>query len=239
MKERVVCGVSSSGAMQQAFHKILSKDLGAKIRDLQSGQSVSLSRLSLSSLREGESLDCDEVCAQVERNRALAEALGIASPVLDPLESPLPKYPPSLLDQARRDTATASAIEEELRSFVDQVLKGPAGDQVRRHRFPAMASHERKMVHELAPLYGCDSLSYDAEPLRHVTVSTKKSRAKFPSLSLMKMLEKDPLAMATPTGVSLPPERGPSMAGPLEIDRHKGSGSSETPATDYFADDLI
>ena len=83
-------------------YRILSKDLGAKIRDLQSGQSVSLARISLASLgRERETLDCDEVCAQVERNRALAEALGIASPVLDPLESPLTKYPPSLLDQAR------------------------------------------------------------------------------------------------------------------------------------------
>ena len=83
--------------------RILSKDLGAKIRDLQSGQSVSLSRLSLSSLSkdEGETLECDEVCSQIERNKALAEALGISSPVLNPLESPLPKYSHSLLDQAR------------------------------------------------------------------------------------------------------------------------------------------
>ena len=76
--------------------------MGAKIRDLQSGQSVSLGRVSLTSLsRDRDTLDCDEVCAQVERNKALAEALGITSPVLDPLESPLPKYPSSLLDHAR------------------------------------------------------------------------------------------------------------------------------------------
>ena len=82
--------------------RILSKDLGAKIRDLQSGHSVSLGRVSLASLsRDKDSLDCDEVCAQIERNRTLAEALGITSPVLDPLESPLPKYPSTLLDQAR------------------------------------------------------------------------------------------------------------------------------------------
>ena len=51
--------------------------------------------------------------------------------------------------------------------------QGP-GDQARRHKFQPMANHERRMVHELAPHYGCDSLSYDSEPLRHVTVSTKK-----------------------------------------------------------------
>ncbi|CAI8001593.1 Transcriptional repressor NF-X1 [Geodia barretti] len=242
MKERVLCGASSSGIMQQAFHKILSKDLGAKIRDLQSGHSVSLGRVSLASLsRDKDSLDCDEVCAQIERNRTLAEALGITSPVLDPLESPLPKYPSTLLDQARRDTAVAASLEEELKSFVDSVMKsqGP-GDQARRHKFQPMANHERRMVHELAPHYGCDSLSYDSEPLRHVTVSTKKCRAKFPTLSLMKMLDKERLKVATPTPVNLPSERGSSpgkISGPLEIERTKTPAVRE-PVTDYFADNL-
>ena len=82
--------------------RILSKDLGAKIRDLQSGQSVSLGHVTLASLgKDGETLNCDEVCLQVERNRALAAALGISSPVVNPLEPSLPRYSDALLELAR------------------------------------------------------------------------------------------------------------------------------------------
>lgn len=80
---------------------MLSKDLGAKIRDLQNGQSVSIGHVTLASLKEGQFLDCDEVCAQVERNRVLASALGITSPVVSPLEPSLPRYSGTLIEQAR------------------------------------------------------------------------------------------------------------------------------------------
>ena len=53
------------------------------------------------------------------------------------------------------------------------LAKGSA-TQVRRHRFSPMFSNERKLIHELAPHYGCDSLSHDTEPQRYVTLSTKK-----------------------------------------------------------------
>ena len=86
-------------------HRLFSKDLGTKIRELQSGQSVSISSITASVSGPGgqgreRQLECDEVCAQEERNRKLALALEIENPVISPLDAEM-KYSPFLLEQAR------------------------------------------------------------------------------------------------------------------------------------------
>ncbi len=43
-------------------------------------------------------LDCDEVCAQEERNRQLASALEIEAPVISPLVNHDPQYSSFLLE---------------------------------------------------------------------------------------------------------------------------------------------
>ena len=88
--------------------RMLSKDLGAKIRNLQCGQSVSLGHVTLSSLgKDREMLECDEVCAQEERNRTVAAALGISNPVINPLKPSLPRYSDTLLELARLNNILA------------------------------------------------------------------------------------------------------------------------------------
>ena len=44
----------------------------------------------------------------------------------------------------------------------------------RRHHFNPMPNHKRKLIHELSPHYGCETLSYDTEPQRYVSLSTDK-----------------------------------------------------------------
>ena len=83
--------------------RILSVDLGAKIRQLQSGQSVSISSVTVSgsSLAQERGLECDEVCAQEERNRRLAAALEIDDPIISPVVNTETQYSAFLMDQAR------------------------------------------------------------------------------------------------------------------------------------------
>ena len=83
--------------------RLMSVDLGTKIRQLQSGQSVSISSVTVtgSSLAKERYLDCDEVCAQEERNRKLASALEIENPIISPLGNPNLQYSPFLIEQAR------------------------------------------------------------------------------------------------------------------------------------------
>ena len=80
---------------------MFSKDLGARIRELQSGQTVSINTISSSaSLSEQRTLDCDEVCAQEERNRKLAAALEIDYPNISPVDVD-EQYSLFLMEQAR------------------------------------------------------------------------------------------------------------------------------------------
>lgn len=79
---------------------MFSKDLGARIRELQSGHSVSISSVTVSSEGRARYLECDEVCAQEERNRKLAAALEIDNANISPIENEV-QYSTFLLEQAR------------------------------------------------------------------------------------------------------------------------------------------
>ena len=82
------------------FPRLFSKDLGARIRELQSGHSVSISAVTVSSEGRARYLECDEVCAQEERNRKLAIALEIDNPNISPIDTEV-QYSTFLLEQAR------------------------------------------------------------------------------------------------------------------------------------------
>ena len=84
---------------------MFSKDLGARIRELQSGHSVSISAVTVSSEGRARYLECDEVCAQEERNRRLAAALEIDNPNISPMENEV-QYSAFLLEQARYNICT-------------------------------------------------------------------------------------------------------------------------------------
>ena len=72
-----------------------------------SGATVSISAVTGTSQRRHKSLECDEVCRQVQRNKDLAAALNIKEPVLDPLKSGQSgegsQFNPYLLEEARFD----------------------------------------------------------------------------------------------------------------------------------------
>ena len=81
--------------------RLFSKDLGARIRELQSGHSVSISDVTVSNEGSARYLDCDEICAQEERNKKLAAALEIDSPNVSSIDSEAGQYSLFLLEQAR------------------------------------------------------------------------------------------------------------------------------------------
>lgn len=87
-------------SLSLSLSRMFSKDLGARIRELQSGHSVSISSVTVSSEGQARYLECDEVCAQEERNRKLAIALEIDNPNISPIDSEV-QYSTFLLEQAR------------------------------------------------------------------------------------------------------------------------------------------
>ena len=62
------------------------------------------------------SLECDEECAQLERNRRLADALNITDPDLPPLSAP--NYSSFLLEMARSQPELVTSVEKSLKHLV-------------------------------------------------------------------------------------------------------------------------
>jgi len=238
---------SGSGAMQQTFQKLFSKDLGTKIRELQSGQSVSISSITASVSGPGgqgreRQLECDEVCAQEERNRKLALALEIENPVISPLDAEM-KYSPFLLEQARTDLQFVASVEETMRALVEAVQKS-SSNQTRTHYFRPMKNTQRKLIHELAIHFGCETISYDSEPLRNVLISVNKSRAKLPPVSLTKLVERERFKPPpAPVNVMAVSERGEKMGrrgveGKSLSERNLEEMEKHSTVPDYFADEI-
>lgn len=117
-----LCLLLSSPPLSSPLHspfplqRLFSKDLGARIRELQSGHSVSISDVTVSSEGRARYLECDEVCAQEERNRNLAAALEIDNPNLSPVDSEI-QYSSYLLEQARYYMYTCTSLLSRLPDF--------------------------------------------------------------------------------------------------------------------------
>ncbi|KAL2418938.1 hypothetical protein ABEF91_006885 [Exophiala dermatitidis] len=104
-------------------------------------------------------LKCDEECARLERNRALALALHISD---DHTDDHVP-YSTTTLNMYLEDVAWAHKQEEILRLFA-------ADDSEKRYRFKPMKSRQRAFIHSIAEDFGFDSESLDPEPHRHVVL---------------------------------------------------------------------
>lgn len=107
-----------------------------------------------------ESLKCDESCAIAERNRKLAEALGIDQKGHD--EAKIHDYNENLIDLYCTDKDFGDMIESQ---FID-FMRSPA----KALKFPPMKSVKRMFIHMLAEEYKFNSYSQDAEPRRNVVV---------------------------------------------------------------------
>ena len=105
-------------------------------------------------------LDCDDECARLARNRKLALALNI-----DPeahKDDHIP-YSNETLKMFRENVKWAQTQEKEIRVFA-------ADENEKRLRFKPMPSHQRTFLHSLSEDFGFDSESMDPEPYRHVAV---------------------------------------------------------------------
>lgn len=106
------------------------------------------------------SLNCDDECARLERNRKLALALNVDPEAQKDDHIP---YSTDTLKMFRENVKWSQEQEREFRVFATD-------DTEKRLRFKAMPSHQRSFLHSLAEDFGLDSESMDPEPHRHVAV---------------------------------------------------------------------
>ena len=118
------------------------------------------------------SLDCNEECAQFERNRKLAEALELSDVDYSPIVGP--QYSAYLMEQARDNREFIESLETIFKQLVTEVHLPSSSSQTARHVLKPMKKNNRHTVHELAPHYGCTTTSYDMEPNRNTVITASK-----------------------------------------------------------------
>ncbi|NWR34612.1 NFX1 protein, partial [Tachuris rubrigastra] len=172
------------------FFRIAAISIATKLTDLQLGDSVEISRLITKKEMKQARLQCDEECLALQRNRRLAEALEIDDNS-DPfnIRSSGPKYSDILKEDARKDLKFVSDIEKEMRMLVEAVNKGK--HTKKSHCYPPMNRDHRRIIHELAQVYGIESVSYDNEPKRNVVITAVKGKSICPSNTLTSVLDKE------------------------------------------------
>lgn len=110
-------------------------------------------------------LKCDDECLRLQRNAALASALGIDPATHTDDHVPYSDETLRMYREGVGGPGWCAATEREFRAFAS------ADDsKEKRLRFKPMPSAQRAFIHALAEDYGLDSESLDPEPHRHVCV---------------------------------------------------------------------
>ena len=82
-------------------------------------------------------------------------------------------YNPFLKEQAKLEPAFTSQLEEQFKKLVQTAYASQAKCQ--QHVFRPMKGNHRRIIHELAAYYNCQTWSLDPEPQRQVVVLANKS----------------------------------------------------------------
>ncbi|ELT89371.1 hypothetical protein CAPTEDRAFT_154981 [Capitella teleta] len=192
------------------FPSLATSFLAMKIASAQDGQSVDISSLKMKNA--GKKLECNASCSILERNKQLALALQIRNPDLTgKLNST--QYNAFLKDYAKQHPGFVASVESAFHRLVESAQKSKHPH--RSHAFAPMKSMQRRVIHELAEFYGCESLSYDEEPNKNVVATANKGRCWLPNKSLTTLIQSEmhPKApMPMPHGVSSDQIRSAAVA---------------------------
>ncbi|KAJ8313934.1 hypothetical protein KUTeg_008495 [Tegillarca granosa] len=78
------------------------------------------------------------------------------------------------------------------KSLADLVQKAKESKHPSRsHAFPSMNMNHRKVVHELAEFYGCQTQSYDAEPNKNVVATAPRDKCWLPNVTLTALVQRE------------------------------------------------
>ncbi|XP_037820820.1 protein shuttle craft isoform X2 [Lucilia sericata] len=176
--------------LAREFSRIATAQLASSMAEMQRGNYMELSEILAPVKLSGKStktLDCNEECRLLERNRRLAIGLQIRNPDLP--QKLLTKYSDFIRNFAKRDPALVKSIHEALTTLVK--LAKESKQKSRSHSFPTMNREKRQLVHEMCEMFGVESVAYDAEPNRNVVATAFKDRSWLPATSIMEVMARE------------------------------------------------
>ncbi|KAJ8024888.1 Transcriptional repressor NF-X1 [Holothuria leucospilota] len=209
LSETVMC---MSGANDSTLNPAIQRASSAAVAS-KTGEGVDITEM----MGRRRVLECNEKCAVIERNRRLAEALNLKDAELRP-EAGAPQYTEFLKEMARKNPSSVSSIEKGLSNLVQSVQDSKFSS--RSHSFPCMNRDMRRMIHELAEFYGCQTQSYDQEPNKNVVALARKDKCRLPNMTLSSVVQR---------------ERFPKVPMPIPHHRNMDISSSYTTHDAYLS----
>ncbi|XP_046479756.1 protein shuttle craft isoform X1 [Neodiprion pinetum] len=172
------------------FQRIASGILASKMAEMQLGHSVDLEDVLGQGARKQnqlKTLECNEECKMIERNRRLALGLQIVNPDLS--GKLMPRYTEFMKQWGKKDPVFCQMVHDKLTELVQ--LAKISKQKSRSYSFESMNRDKRHFVHEYCEHFGCESQAYDREPKRNIVATAVKDKCWLPSLSLLEMLQRE------------------------------------------------
>ncbi|XP_067005926.2 protein shuttle craft isoform X2 [Anabrus simplex] len=172
------------------YQRIATALLASRMADMQMGHSVDISDLKgIQNARAMslKTLDCNDECKLIERNRRVAIGLQIRNPDLS--SKLTPRYSDFMRQWAKKDPHFCNMVHEKLTELVQ--LAKQSKQKSRSFSFDSMNRDKRHFIHEYCEHFGCESQAYDKEPKRNVVATASRDKAWLPSMSLLEVLQRE------------------------------------------------
>ncbi|CAK9831977.1 Protein shuttle craft [Anthophora retusa] len=222
------------------YQRIASSILASKMADMQLGHSINLEEVfgqGAKKQNQLKTLECNDECKLIERNRRLALGLQIVNPDLS--GKLMPRYSDFMKQWAKKDPHFCQMVHDKLTELVQ--LAKTSKQKSRSYSFDSMNKDKRHFVHESCEHFGCESQAYDQEPKRNVVATAVKDKCWLPSYSLLEIVQREngqrkvpgPMLNTSKTDssiktiLSLPAKRTQKSETPLNI-------KTSEPEIDYF-----
>lgn len=175
------------GQQQNDYGKMTAQLVASKLWE---GQSIDLGVLSkdLATKKATKKIQCNPECAVMERNQRLALALEIKNPDLSG-KLGNPSYSQFLKDYTRQNATFVAGVEKSLSDLVTATHQKKTSKKS--HAFKSMPSVQRRLIHELAEFYGCQTESYDEEPNKNVVATALRDKCWLPSITLTALIQRE------------------------------------------------
>uniref|UniRef100_A0A1B0A839 Protein shuttle craft n=1 Tax=Glossina pallidipes TaxID=7398 RepID=A0A1B0A839_GLOPL len=176
--------------LAREYSRIATAQLASSMAEMQRGNYMELSEILAPvkfSNKTNKTLDCNDECRLMERNRRLAVGLQTRNPDLP--QKLMTKYSEFIRNFAKRDPALVKSVHEALTTLVK--LAKESKQKSRSHSFPTMNREKRQLVHEMCEMFGVESVAYDAEPNRNVVATAYRDRCWLPATSIMDVIQRE------------------------------------------------
>lgn len=193
---RVTCECGHRSAMRpcsentKEYQRIATSLLASKMADVQLGHSIDIGDIMGNASTKKlylKSLECNDECKAIERNRRMAIGLQIRNP--DISQKLTPRYSDFMRGMAKKDPLFCQNAHEKLTELVK--LAKESKQKSRSYSFEVMNREKRQFLHEYCEHFGCESVAYDQEPKRNVVATAQKAKAWLPSVGLLELVQRE------------------------------------------------